>query len=388
MLRISFLGKTLVEYNGKNITELLGNKTIALLCMLASNDRKSVSREKIIAYLWPDSNEDAAKYNLRFNLWLIKKNIGVDEDGNSLLCVDKESCSINEDYKYTCDILEIIRFKPNEVDSVEDLLKLRELFIGEFLEGCYFNNCEEFNDFILFERINLEKKKVSILKRLAELYEIKKQYDSCLEMILQIQEIEPYDEEIALKIMDLYAIKGNNAKAINYYNIFSNILATSLGISPGDILKKKCEELKDSHENKQTEIKKIIRHNHIEICVYGIKGIKFFALSQIIEQIIEQIDIAYLSKLREEYIYDLCYIQRKILRDNSKEKELKQELNEIAIAPSEACIINAFVEFIKVVSGKFNISIIIKDYKKLDEVSYDTIIYLKDLNIKGISIKF
>lgn len=383
MLRISFLGKTIVEYNRKNITELLGNKTIALLCMLALNDKKIISREKAIAYLWPDSKEDAAKYNLRFNLWLIKKNIGVDEDGNAFICVDKECCAINEKYKYTCDILDIIRFKPNEGDSVEDLLKLRELFTGEFLEGCYFSNCEEFNDLILFERINLEKKKVAILKRLTELYECRKQYDSCLEMIIEMQETEPYDEEIALKIMDLYSLKGNNAKAINYYNIFSNILATSLGISPSPILKKRCDELKCNQEKGQKKLENIVRHNHIEVCIYGIKVVKFFVLSQIIEQILEQIDIEYLSKLREGYIYDLWYIQRKIMRDRSKENDLEKNF----VVPSDSCIINAFIEFIKCISGKYYITIKIDDYKKLDEISYDTIKYLQELNIKGLRIK-
>lgn len=383
MLSISFLGKTKIEYKGKDITELLGNKTIALICMLAINDKKFVSREKVITYLWPDSNENAAKYNMRFNLWLIKKNIGTDEEGNEFLYVDKESCAINEKYEYTCDILKINRFKPREQDSIEDLSVLRELFIGEFLEGCYFNNCEEFNELILFERLSLEKKKVAILKRLAELYENQKQYNICLELSNEIQEIEPYDEEVALKIMNLYAVKGNNAKAINYYNIFSNTLATSLGISPGKILKKRYDELKCNHQDSQNKLNNVIRHNHIEVCVYGIKGVKFFTLSQIIEQILEQIDIEHISKLTENYIHDLWYIQREIANDTIKNKEI----NKTEVAPSDSCVINAFIKFIKVISSKYYVTIKIDDYKNLDEISYETIRYLKELNIKSISIK-
>ncbi len=381
MLNISFLGKIKVEYNGKSITELLGNKTIALLCMLALNDKKYVSREKIIAYLWPDSNEDAAKYNLRFNLWLIKKNIGPDEEGNFFLCVDKESCAINEKYRYACDLLEIIRFKPEEKDTVEPLLSLRELFKGEFLEGCYFNNCEELNEFILFERINLEKKKVCILKRLAELYENQRQYDFCLEMIREIQEIEPYDEEIALKIMDLYAKKGNNAKAINYYNNFSNILASSLGMSPSTSLKKRYHELKYRSEENQEDAELPNQNKNLEILIYGIKGAKFFGVSQVIAQILEQVDMECVTQLREIYISDLWHIQRKINNNAAKDKELSS-----LMVPSDCNIINAFAELLKIICNRYSITIRVNEMKDLDEFSQDTLMYVKKLKIKGINI--
>ncbi len=382
MLKFSFLGKTKVEYQGKDITELFGNKTIALICMLVLNDKKAISREKIIAYLWPDSNEDAAKYNLRFNLWLIKKNIGTDNAGNSFLCVDKECCEINEKYKYTCDLLEITRFKPRDTDSIADLLRLKELFTGEFLEGCYFNNCEELNELILFERINLEKKKVSILKRIAELYETEKQYESCLEKVLEIQEIEPYDEEIALKIMDLYAIKGNNAKAIDYYNIFSNTLATSLGIAPGDLLKKKCEELKTSNEESEEENKNTLKYNHIEIEIYGINCSKFFGIAQIIDQIVEKVDEKYFEDFKDSYTCDLWHIQRKIVSDIKKYKE-----EFLLSVPLDTNIINSFIELIRFISTRYFISIKVNDYKDLDKISKDVLEYLKKLKIKGVIIK-
>ena len=100
MLNLSFFGKSKVEYNGKEIGDRLGNKAIALICLLVLNERRYLSREKIIGYLWPDSNTDAAKYNLRYNLWLIKKNILEDKNNNSFLKVDTECCGINSKYEF------------------------------------------------------------------------------------------------------------------------------------------------------------------------------------------------------------------------------------------------------------------------------------------------
>lgn len=377
MLKICFLGKIKVEYMGQSITEVLGTKTIALIGLLMLNNKSGVSREKIVAYLWPDSSEDAAKYNLRFNLWLIKKNIGKDKKGNTFLCVDKERCGINERYQYDCDILQITDFKAKAKDEVEELLELRELFAGEFFEGGYISNCDEFNDLILFERINLEKKKVCILKRLSELYEERESYDACLDVVSEIQEIEPYDEEIAVKMMSIYALKGNTAKAIDYYNVFSNKLAVSLGIAPSEDLRRKCDELRAGLELNATKDKGSVREKGIEIILNGIKTIDFFGVSQMIEQILAQVGREALWDLEKIYINDLAYIQRKILMYGKREKSWEFE----SVVPSDSCIANGFIAFIKSVCKKHTITVRIDNSSEVDEPSRNIIQLLKKLKL-------
>ena len=121
MLNISFLGKSKFEYDGKGLEDQLGNKAVALICLLILNDKRYLSREKIVGYLWPDSNIEAAKYNLRYNLWLIKKNICEDANGNLFLRVDNDCCCINKKYEFECDILDIVNFKPSKEDTVESI---------------------------------------------------------------------------------------------------------------------------------------------------------------------------------------------------------------------------------------------------------------------------
>ena len=234
MLKLYFLGKANFEYKGEDITERLGNKTIALVCLLILNQNKYLSREKLITYLWPDSNEDAAKYNI----WMIKKNIGTDENGEEFLYVDKERCGINEKYIFYCDILQIMKFKPGREDSIEGLLALRASFAGDFMEGCYFNNCNDFNEIIIFERTHFEDQRVKILKRLTELYEEEGDTEKCEEVLKEILDIEPYDEDMALMMIRLYVRSGKRSKAIIYYNTFRNRLAGGLGIEPSEKLRK------------------------------------------------------------------------------------------------------------------------------------------------------
>jgi len=65
MLKIKLLGKNKIEYFGENLEPKLGNKTMAIIYLLISNKGRYVSRDKLTFYLWPDSTEEAAKYNLR-----------------------------------------------------------------------------------------------------------------------------------------------------------------------------------------------------------------------------------------------------------------------------------------------------------------------------------
>lgn len=73
MLRINLLGKIKIEYLGENLEPKLSNKTVAIIYLLIANKGRYLSKDKLVLYLWPDSTEEAAKYNLRYNLWLLKK---------------------------------------------------------------------------------------------------------------------------------------------------------------------------------------------------------------------------------------------------------------------------------------------------------------------------
>lgn len=390
MLIICFLGKTKFEYEGKSILEQLGNKTAALICLLSLNQNKYLSREKIIAFLWPDSNEEAAKYNLRFNLWLIKKNIGLDSQGNQFLHVDKDCCGINEKYAYHCDLLDIINFRPSDEDSIDSLLKLRGRFAGDFLEGYYFNNCEELNEWILFERINFEKRKVKILKRLACLYEQYENFEACMDIIHEIHEIEPYDEEMALKIMQLYLLMSNRVGAINYYHIFSNKLATSLGILPSEQLKNLYNDIR----SRSTEIEEVPNkvlsnienslssHKHIHISVNCL-NIDYFWMSEVTRQLLGQVEMTYLNELNKHYLFDLSYIQIELLENVPNIGG--RNIYETSIP--QVRIIQAFIQFMEHILSSYTISIENTSSKEIDSISAEIVNYLKKIELAGITIK-
>jgi len=387
MLNLSFFGKSKVEYNGKEIGDRLGNKAIALICLLVLNERRYLSREKIIGYLWPDSNTDAAKYNLRYNLWLIKKNILEDKNNNSFLKVDTECCGINSKYEFNCDIIEIMKFKPSCQDSVESILKLKKLFRGDLLEGYYFNKCDEFNDLIIYERINFEQRKVKILNRLVEVYENDKRYEDCIEVLNEILEIEPYDEKTVLKLMDIYQKSGKRAVAINYYNEFSYNLSCSLGIHPSNELRNKYNEIKmsvaDINETKGSEDNTVkAADKYINIISYCIKNVEYFWMSYVIGKIINLGFDDCINQLNRKQLMDLGYIQSDILKfcnEDINSLDYKTEVIDVGI-------INSFVKLLEAACNERNIVITILNKSDIDEISANVVEYLKRIQIKGLKI--
>lgn len=396
MLSINFLGKSRVEYNGKKLEEQLGSKAVVLICLLILNEKRYMSREKLEGYLWPDSSTDAARYNLRYNLWLIKKNIGPDNNGNQFLHVDSDCCSINKEYEFECDTFDIMSFKHSQNDSLESILKLKQLFRGDLLEGFYFKKCDELNDLIIFERMKYEQRKVKILKSLVDFYEEEGDYDNCLEIINEILEIEPYDEEMVLKTLDIFVKCGKPVAAITYYNNFSKLLTSSLGVSPSNRLRKKYEEIRSALSdslginnlkvNMGTFMKDSSKQeyaSYTKIISDCIKNIEYFWIADVVGKIIAALGPDYMNQLSEKELLDLAYVQSDILNYCGDKFELIKDYGRDTMS---VCIINAFIKLLRIICSRQELTIIIQNSIDMDDTSLNVLKYLKRIKIEGLKL--
>ena len=119
-----------------------------------------------------------------------------------------------------------------------------DAFGGELLEGYYFNHCEDLNELILSQRIYYEKRKNRLLMKAAELYEQRDMLPEAVGILERVMEYEPYNEQLALRLMTLYERGGDRSRAIRFFNEFRNRLASNLEIYPGSAITQKYAELK------------------------------------------------------------------------------------------------------------------------------------------------
>lgn len=359
MLDINFLGKVKIEYNGVDITDKFGAKTKALLSLLILNKDKPLNREKIILYLWPDSTEDSGKFNLRFNLWQLRNIIGSDERGNKFLHTGRSHCGINENYNYNCDVTDIKAFNLKENVSIKKLEELRKKFSGEFFEGFYFKKCNDFNENIILERSYFEEQKIKILLKLVSLYEIEENFEKCSEILKELINIEPYDEEIALRILEIYEKNGKRSLAILFYDDFKKKFMTFLGISPCEELEKKYLEIKSKNISKEKidNKNKVTFKNKNELLLetHCVGEIEYYWTNNLLDKILENINIS--NYLNEKEIKDLGYININLFTDA------------LLLIPPKVRIINILLKLLEKLTTEYNLIVKIIQIEKIDYIS-------------------
>jgi len=373
MLEIKFFGKPQLVFNGNDVAATMGSKANALLCLLFLRKDNCAPREKIAAYLWPDSTADASKYNLRYNLWLIKKSTDTDEDGNSLIKLDREYCSINDSYHYTCDILRLEELENMGV-SLQNLEELHAMFRGEFMEGYYFNNCDELNELILDRRITYEKGKAKILTQIADLYEEAKQFDEAAGIMEEILEMEPYNESIATRLMTLYSKVGNLSGAISFYHTYRNRLAENLAIYPGRAMNEKYLELKSASTVEEQYVSPVAQNKAgtkapaLVINTSCLRSIPYFWMSDVARKLIRTADKSFLQSLQPEMWRNLAAILPEALELSGAEQPG---------VTTPTAVSNSFIQLVDCAAARTGLVINIANSEEMDEISADIWKYLQ-----------
>jgi DNA-binding SARP family transcriptional activator len=376
MLTINMLGKGAIFHDNECISEKLSSKLVALVCLLVLNRNRNMSKEKVVSYLWPDSDDEAAKSNLRFNLWTIRKTVPQSPDGEDFIVSGKDHCRINEKYQYSCDKTLLDSVKVSQIDNIEELLGLKDLFRGDFLEGLYLRNCSEFNEMILFERVVCQNKQVEILEKLIGLYEAQERYEEELRILNEVAAIEPYNEDFAYRAIRIYKLTGNRTAAINYYKNFEIVLRRNLDTSPNNELKLLYRELMESSCGARPEHKDGGNHakKRIEAKVCGLKDVEYYGIAGIIDQIARSADRKYILELDPPLLADLRHIYSGLIPIN--ESSRPDPDGNGRCVPSVRIAL-AFLKLIEHVSRRYDIDIRIADFADMDPFSQNLVHHIQ-----------
>jgi DNA-binding SARP family transcriptional activator len=239
------LGSPRIIYNEKDITDKLSYKSAGILYYVSANDYSS--REKIAYTFWEGSSEDAAKYNLRYNLWSMNKIFkSSNKDEEAILEWNKNNLFLNNSYNVDIDIKKYGQELESDDLDLKSLIKLKSLYKGEFLEGFYLKDSFSFNDWLFFEREKYQKKHVQVLENLLEIYKKEKNYDKSISILQEMLNLNSLDEGLYVDLVKIYLEKGDRANALKIYNKCVHVLRQELNISP----KKSTQKLLKIIKNK------------------------------------------------------------------------------------------------------------------------------------------
>jgi DNA-binding SARP family transcriptional activator len=219
VLRIKTLGGLAVTRDGRSVAGAANQpRRLALLALLARAGDAGVGRERLIALLWPDVDEERARRNLTHALYALRRDLG-DEDaihGAKDLRLDAERIAV--DVREFSDALA----QGRQAHAVS-------VYGGPFLDGFHLAGEPEFERWADDERQALQHQFTGTLETLA------RRAGDATESAgwwRRLAAVDPLNARCALGLMEALAASGDVAGALRHARVHETLLAEQLELPP------------------------------------------------------------------------------------------------------------------------------------------------------------
>ena len=221
MLRLRTLGGLSIENGGSIRSTALNRRPLALLALLAVRGRRGLSRDSIIALLWPESDPEHGRNSLSQLLYLLRRDLGAED-----VVLGTVELRLNTDV-ISCDVIEL-----EERIASDALEEATQLYTGPFLDGVFLKNAPEFEHWVDQERSRLEHVQGDALERLAASASASGDHVAAVRFWRQRASLAPNDSRAARGLMQALVASGDSAGALAHYRVHETLLRETLGIEP------------------------------------------------------------------------------------------------------------------------------------------------------------
>jgi len=198
--------------------------TRSLIAYLLLNRDRPADRRRLAFTFWPGATESAARRNLRQYLHHIRTALAsIDPDG-SLLLAESSSVQFNPKVEISLDV-ETFLHETRPEASAEEIKHALSLYTGDLLEDIY-------DDWCISERDRLRQVWLETLERYSQILQGMGKINGALGIVQKWANAEPFDENAQRRLMSLYALTGERAKAIQTYHTFAQSLLQELDTEP------------------------------------------------------------------------------------------------------------------------------------------------------------
>jgi len=244
MTELKILGPfEIKDSNGKlEHSFLTGPKRLALLVYLILNRPRGMQRRDcVLPLLWPEKGQKSARNALSNLLYHIRKTLG----NEAILTRGTEELGIDTS-KINCDALEF-----EKLIEEGDLQQAVKLYRVDLLEGFHVPNASpEFNQWIDQEREWFRKSYGVALEKLAEKEEQNGNLkEAAGRWALRCQTF-PYDTRAVKRLVEVLALTGNKAEALQKAGNHADFLQQELGINHQEIMDELTQDLDKISEKK------------------------------------------------------------------------------------------------------------------------------------------
>jgi DNA-binding SARP family transcriptional activator/Flp pilus assembly protein TadD len=224
LYRLSLLGSIgLVGPAGPLSGRTVQRRRLAILALLGSAPDWVVSRDRVMALLWPESPPGTARHLLSDSLYVLRQSLG----SGAILATGEE-----------------LRLAPDrwEVDAaaVGSALQRRDWtdalarYRGDFLEGFFVRDAVEFERWVEGERARLRAAISGAASALAESLEAAGEDSAAVIWRHRALQLSPYDERVFRRLLDLLIRLEDRGSALEVTRDFLRRMAADLGGEPSE----------------------------------------------------------------------------------------------------------------------------------------------------------
>ena len=214
-----FGGASVITPSGPLSGRAVQRRRLALLALLVGARDRGLTRDKLIAYLWPDSDAERARHLLSDSIYRINQALG----GEALTVAG-----------------DVLRLDPERLPSDAwefgdaiangDWQRAVELYTAPFLDGFFLTGADEFERWAEAERDNCRRERARALEMLADEAEARGDQTAALRWWRALALDDPYSSRIALRLMAALESAGERAAAVQHARIHAVLLHEDLGV--------------------------------------------------------------------------------------------------------------------------------------------------------------
>lgn len=193
-----------------------------LLALVAAAAPKAISRDSIMAFLWPESDSTRASSSLRQALHSLRRDLGEDlflPETASGIRLDRNKVKV--DLWIFRDAL--ARHAPADAVAV---------YRGPLLDGFQIAGVPEFSRWIDAEREGVEREYGAALDALARQAEVALRYDEAVSWRRRQAAADPFSSRVALGLLKALTAAGDRPGALEYAAVYESLVRTQLEADP------------------------------------------------------------------------------------------------------------------------------------------------------------
>jgi DNA-binding SARP family transcriptional activator/TolB-like protein len=234
VLRLLCLGQFSVLRDGQPLGGATAQRRrLAVLALLVHAGERGLSRNKLIALLWPDADEERARRIVSQAVYALRRDLGsesVIQGLHELRLAGDEVTSDLEDFR--------------RAQASGDPAAAAAAYGGPLFGGFSLPEAPEFERWLEDARRALDHDYAMVLERAALAADARSHHEDAISWWRKLAALEPHNPRVALRLMRALAATGDRPGALRHASVFEALLHSDLQLAPDPEVRAYAAELR------------------------------------------------------------------------------------------------------------------------------------------------